>query len=268
MPMTISVMTVLSAHVHPGKRSGTTYSIVKPSKGAPMSLVGPLPDKASGMTVSIAATLRMRNLPLQQCHKHRVLRLAHTVKRQRLASVRLWWTTAHVSRAWSLPHTFIIPYSNAPEHISKGHRNAAMQLPWASCMSYEWWTAGPMISQTVLYSDCSSFHASCRVEAVTMSFPTVIYVPSESPITPQPPGPLWLCTDPRSYSSLAAQSRLISNVNPHRSQAFVSGIMLAQLTTTTPYLHEQSCRMEDQNRRFKDSEANPAEGSTRSFFDG
>ncbi|KAI5992699.1 hypothetical protein EDD15DRAFT_2519049 [Pisolithus albus] len=115
MPMTISVMTALSAHVHPGKRSGTTYSIVKPSKGAPMSLVGPLPDKASGMTVSIAATLRMRNLPLQQCHKHRVLRLAHTLR----------------------PSGY-----GGQQHMSRG-RGLSLIL------------SGPMISQTALYSDCS-----------------------------------------------------------------------------------------------------------------
>ncbi|KAI5994703.1 hypothetical protein EDD15DRAFT_2195852 [Pisolithus albus] len=60
----------------------------------------------------------------------------------------------------------------------------------------------------------------------------------------------------------SVRPQLISTDNPLRSQAFAPGIMLAQITTTTPYLregNEQSYHMQDQNRMFGDSKAKPAE---------
>ncbi|KAI6026778.1 hypothetical protein BKA83DRAFT_4124375 [Pisolithus microcarpus] len=162
--MTISVMTALSAHVHPGKRSGITHSVVKLSKGHDVigvtanlqgmpSLERPFGSRVGGdnrvgeefnavpsiafeiawpvvldRPQSIVTTLHMANLLLQQCHRHRI---AHGPTSTHLASVWLGWTTESVSRAWFLPHTSI-PYSNASWHISKGHQNPATQLPWAS----------------------------------------------------------------------------------------------------------------------------------------
>ncbi|KAI5987889.1 hypothetical protein EDD15DRAFT_2199324 [Pisolithus albus] len=210
--MTISVMTALSAHVHPGKRSGTTYSIVKPSKGAPMSLVGPLPDKASGMTVSIAATLRMRNLPLQQCHKHRVLRLAHTCL-VAARSLTFHLTTPRICKIDTehRPHLhesrftpqqsclcLVMVENNAflegvvsPSYFAgfddvvlefavvlsrtRIHLQGPSKSGYPTAMGVVHWTAGPMISQTALYSDCSGRSSN------NVLCPTV-----KSPITSQP----------------------------------------------------------------------------------
>ncbi|KAI5994694.1 hypothetical protein EDD15DRAFT_2430948 [Pisolithus albus] len=116
---------------------------------------------------SIVATLHMRNLLLQRCHRHKILRLAHWI--------------SMISTVHGAPNTScIFPDSS---HISVNRQSASEEM----CLASIWlgWTTGSISracfffancdTQTTLYSDCSGRSSNNVLPSSTN------YVPSDPP---------------------------------------------------------------------------------------